>query len=117
MNYVEGDLFDIRSRVKDIDPLLTLSLNRDEERYEIHRNGRMVMTIKPGQLDARVLIQLRKNDLTRRRLEDYIRELEQAEDELERKQARALRNKIESMTLDNYDRLVGIPHFALGGIN
>lgn len=112
--YVEGDLFDIGSRVKDIDPLLSLSLNRDEGRYEIHRQDRMVMAVKPGCLNAGVLVQLRKNDLTRRRLEDYILELERAEDEYERKRAKGLRNKMESMALDNFDKIVGIPHFACG---
>lgn len=114
--YIEGDIFDIGSRVKDIDPLLSLSLNKEKERYEIVRGKHFVMSIKPGELDARILTKLRQNDLARRRLQDYIYELEKAEDEREKQLARELSNKIESITLDNYDRVVGIPHFSLGGI-
>lgn len=112
--YVEGDILDIGSRVRDIDPLLTLSLNRDKGVYEIHRGERFVMSVEHGELDARVLTKLRRNDLTRRRLQDYILELERSEEEWERKKARGLRNHIESVTLDNYDRIVKIPHFTCG---
>ena len=114
MNYVEGDTLNIAGGVKEIDPALSLSLDYRRGEFEIKRENRHVMYVKPGELDNRVLVTLRKNDLTRRRLMDYILELERSEDEAERRKAREYSNKIQSMTLDNYDRIVGIPHFSCG---
>jgi len=112
--YIEGDMFNIASRVKDIDPALSLSLDKRRGKYQIKRENRHVMFVEPGQLHAGVLTQLRKNDLARRRLQDYIIELERSEDEAEKRKARNLSNQIESITLDNYDKIVGIPHFSCG---
>lgn len=114
--YVPGDMFDIASRVKDIDPALDLSFDFRKKVYILTENGRKVMTIKPGELDARILLKIREGDLNRRRLQDFILELERSEDEHERQRARELQSHVESMTLDNYNKLVGIPQFALGGI-
>jgi len=112
--YIEGDIYGISDRIKDIDPVLSLSFIRDRGEYLISRGNHNVMYVKPGELDGRVLDKLRWGDLTRRRLEDFIYELERSEDEAEKRRARDLRNKVESMTLDNYDKIVGIPHFSCG---
>lgn len=112
--YVVGDMFDIASRVKDIDPALDLSFDFRKKVYVLTENGRKVMTINPGELDSRILVKIREGDLNRRRLQDFILDLERSEDEVERQRARELRSRVESMTLDNYDRLVGIPHFSCG---
>lgn len=117
--YVVGDIYDIASRVKDIDPALSLSFNKEKGKYELRRvmgprGNFFIMYIKPGELDERVLVHLKKNDLRRRNLDDYIRELEQSEDIRERQQARELSNRIEDVTLDRYNKLVGIPQFACG---
>ena len=112
--HIEGDMFDIAIRVKDIDPALSLSLDYKRGEYELKRNNTHVMFIQPGELDARVLTKLRKNDLTRRRLQDFIFELERSEDEAEQKRARELSSYIESVTLDNFDKVMGIPHFSCG---
>lgn len=116
MNRVPGDIFDIATRIKNIDPELELNLNRDTDQYTVTRRGRHIMSIELGELDARVLTKLRKNDLTRRRLMDFILELERSEEDAEKQKAKELRNFIEAATLDQYDRIVGIPTFALGGI-
>jgi len=111
---IEGDMFDIASRVKDIDPALSLSLDRERGQYEIKRNETHVAYVEPKDLHAGVLIKLRKNDLARRRLMDFIYELEKSEDDAEKRKLNNLRNKLESITLDNYDNIVGIPHFSCG---
>lgn len=114
MNYVEGDTMNIAQGIREIDPLLSLSLDYKRGKFEIKRNNTHVMYVDPGELDNRVLVKLRKNDLARRRLMDYILELERSEDEAEKRRANEYRSKIESITLDHYDRIVGIPHFSCG---
>ncbi|MDD5487012.1 MAG: hypothetical protein PHW65_05615 [Dehalococcoidales bacterium] len=115
--YLFGDLYNIGERVKEIDPLLRISFDRRKFKYSVTRGKHQVMTVDAGELDVRVLRKLREHDLHRRRLQDFIYELEQSEDEFERRKARELSNQIESITLDNYDRIVGIPHYNLGGVN
>ena len=110
-----GDLYDIGSRVKDIDPALSVFFDRQVMKYRVMRGKYQVMTVALGELDERVLRKLRKNDLHRRRIQEFIYELERSEDEYERRQARELSNKIESISLENFDRIAGIPHFSLGG--
>lgn len=114
MEYVFGDFYDIAGRVKEIDPALVVSFDEKQKEYHIKRNQHRIMSVERGQLDPRVLTKLRKGDLQRRRLEDFIYELERSEDEAERSRARELSNTIESMTLEQYDRTVGIPHYSLG---
>ena len=108
---VFGDLYHIEEAVKDIDPLLCIDYDEMKRKYKVSRKGHVVMTV--DSLDNRILLQLRKNDLHRRRLEDYIRELEASEDAAEQAKARQLSNTIESITLDKYDSIVGIPHFSI----
>ena len=111
-----GDIYFLERRVKEIDPLLEISYDRHKKEYAITRGKHRVMTVPLGQLDARVLHTLRKNDLHRRRLQDYIWELEQSELEHERRRARELSNQIEAASLDKFDRVAGISHFNVGGI-
>ena len=111
-----NDLYFIQERAKEIDPLLEITFDRREFKYKVTREKHQVMTVEPGQLDARVLHTLRKNDLHRRRLQDYIWELEQSELEHERRRARELSNQIEAASLDKFDRVAGISHFNVGGI-
>jgi len=110
--YVIGDIFDIGGRVKNIDP--TLSLSFDRKRYQIKRNNTHIMYINHDELDSRVLTKLMKNDLTRRRMEDITLELERSEDEFERRKTKEMQNRIDDITLDNYDRMVGISHHSCG---
>ncbi len=110
-----NDLYFIQERVKEIDPLLEISYDRRKKEYAITRGKHRAMTVPLGQLDARVLQTLRKNDLHRRRLQDFIYELEQSELEHERRQARELSSHIESAALDKFDKVAGISHFNLGG--
>lgn len=112
---LQGDLYGMEGRVREIDPALALSY-LGEGKYEMKRGPHYVMTLTHNELDCRLLERLRKNDLQRRRLQDIIYEMERSEDELERRKAKDMTNKIESMTLDQYDRLAGIKHFTLGGI-
>jgi len=112
--YLPGDIYDIGSRVKDIDPALSISFDYKKEKYKVSRDDKHIMYVDVGELDARVLTKLRKNDLARRRLIDFIYELERSEDEEERRRAKELSNKIEEITLDKYDRIAGIPHYACG---
>lgn len=116
--YVEGDLYDIAVRVREIDPDLSLSLNYQAGVYEITRFSRgmahHVMNVLPGELHAGVLDHLRKNDLQRRRLYDFILELERSEEAAKRKQARELSNTVESITLDKYNEIAGWHSFACG---
>mgnify|MGYP001104849042 CR=1 FL=1 len=114
--YLPGDLYNIGERIKEIDPLLSITFDNRDMVYRITRKNHHVMTVKAGELDARVIRKLRENDLHRRRLMDYIYELEQSELEWERRKARELSNIIESVTLDKYDRIVGIPHYHVGGV-
>jgi hypothetical protein len=112
--YIPGDMFDIAGRVREIDPALVLSFDPAKEKYYLHRNDFLVRTINLGELDDRVLIQLYENDLQRIRLEDYILKLERSEEAAERSRAKEIRNKLEDVALDKYDRIVGIPHFSCG---
>lgn len=111
---VFGDIYNIESRVKEYDPALSISYDEKTRKYTVSRGRHNIMEV--GALDARVLARLRKGDLQRRRLEDFIRELEHSEDMAEKARAGELRNIIESATLDQYDQIMGIKHFALGGI-
>ena len=110
-----GDICNIQGRLKELDPALSLSFNHQKMKYTITRGKHHVMTLNPGELDARVLTRLRENDLHRQRLEDYIYKLEQSELEHERRQARELSNKLEAISLENFDRIAGIPHFSMRG--
>ena len=112
---VFGDVCNLQGRLKELDPALVLSFNHRSMKYTITRGKHQVMTLNPGELDERVIRRLRENDLHRQRLEDYIYKLEQSELEHERRKARELSNKIESISLDNFDRVAGIPHYSLGG--
>jgi len=119
MSYVFGDLFDISGRVKEIDPALFILYDQKKHKYAVKRtkkNGDAHHVMTVDKLDERVLTRLRKYDLQRRGAEDLIRELEHSEDMLEQQKARELRNTVESLSLENFDRVVGIPHFSLGGI-
>lgn len=111
-----NDLYNIAERSRAIDPLLTLSFDRQKLKYIVTRGKHQVMTVPVGQLDARVLQKLRENDLHRRRLQDYIDELEHSELEFERKKARELSNRIESASLDKFDRITGISRYSVGGV-
>lgn len=115
--YLFGDLYNIGERVKEIDPLLSISFDQRKSKYIVTRGRHRVMAVDVGELDERILRKLREHDLHRRRLQDFIYELEQSENEFERRRARELSNQIEAITLDNYDRIVGIPHYNLGGVN
>ena len=110
-----GDLYNIGERVKAIDPLLSISFDRRILKYRVTRGRRQVAMLNPGELDERLLKRLRENDLHRQRLEDYIYRLEQSELEQERRRARELSNQLESISLENFDRVAGIPHYSLGG--
>lgn len=112
---VFGDIYAIASRVKEIDPALTLSYV-GRGKYQVKRNNHLIMSVPHKELDSRILEKLRKGDLQRRRLEDIIYEMERSEDEAERRRAKELSNTVESITLDQYDKLLGIRHYALGGI-
>lgn len=114
VEHVFGDVFDIASRVREIDPALVLSFDNNAKKHKLHRNGKLVMTINHGELDARVLTQLHENDLHRIRLYDYILKLERSEEAAERRRAKEIRDKIEDVALDKYDRIVGIPHYTCG---
>ena len=110
-----GDIYNIGERVKEIDPLLSISFDRRIYKYRVTRGRRQVAMLSPGELDERLLKRLRENDLHRQRLEDYIYKLEQSELEHERRQARELSNKLEAISLENFDRIAGIPHFSMRG--
>lgn len=117
MNYLFGDIYDIQSRAKEIDPALFIEYDRTKRKYHVKRtkrNGQAHHIMSVDRLDARILTALRKNDLQRRRLEDFIRELEHSEDEAERRRARHLSNVIEDVALDQFDRIAGISHFHMG---
>ena len=111
-----GDLYNIGERVKEIDPLLSISFDRSINKYRVTRSRRQIATINPGELDERLLTRLRENDLHRQRLEDYIYKLEQSELAHERAQARELSNRLESITIENFDRIAGITHHHVGGL-
>lgn len=110
-----GDLCSMKSRVREIDPALSISYTGGGK-YEMKRGPHYVMTLDHSELDSRLLERLRKNDLQRRRLEDIIYDMERSEDEMERRKAKDMSNTIEAMTLDRFDRISGIQHFAVGGI-
>lgn len=116
-DYVFGDTFNISGRVKDIDPALFIEYDQANRKYHVKRtkrNGQAHHIMSVDKLDARILTTLRKGDLQRRSLEEFIRELEHSEDEQERQKAKELSNTIESMTLEQFDRIVGIPHYSVG---
>ena len=116
--YLFADMYNIGSRVREIDPAISISFNKDGGgKYIVSRGQRYIMSVPVGELDERVLLKLRKNDLHRRRLQDFIYELEQSEDEYERRKARELSNHLEAVSLDNFDRIAGIPHYSMGGIS
>jgi len=112
--HIPGDMFDIASRVREIDPALVLSFDPIKEKYKLHRNEHLVMTINMGELDGRVITQLHENDLQRIRLQDYILQLERSEELADKRRAKELRDKREDVVLDKYDHMVGIPHFSCG---
>ncbi len=110
-----GDVFYLKERLKEFDPLLSIEFDRKVFKYRITRGKHQVMTLDPGELDSRVLTRLRENDLHRQRVEDYIYKLEQSELEYERRQARELSNKLEDISLENFNRVAGIKQFSMGG--
>ena len=112
-----GDLYGIGKRIKEVDPLLSITFDDRQLKYMVTRGGNHIMSVPVGELDERILLKLRKNDLHRRRLQDFIYELEQSEDEYERRKARELSNHLESVSLDNFDRIAGIPHYSVGGVS
>ena len=112
-----GDLYNMESRIKQFDPALSIAFDETRFKYLVTRGGNQIMTVEADELDERVLLKLRKNDLHRRRLQDFIYELEQSEDEYERRKARELSNHLESVSLENFDRIAGIPHYSVGGVS
>ena len=113
--YLFNDLYNIGERVKEIDPLLSISFDRRILKYRVMRGKHQVAMLSPGELDERLLKRLRENDLHRQRLEDYIYKLEQSELEQERRKARELSNKLEDISLENFDRVAGVSHFSMRG--
>jgi len=114
---VFGDIYAIEERIKEIDPALFIEYDRSKRKYHVKRtkrNGQGHHIMSVDRLDARILTALKKGDLQRRNLEEFIRELEHSEDEEERRKARELSNTIESMTIEQFDRIVGIPHYSVG---
>ena len=114
--YLPYDIYNIGERVKEIDPLLSISFDQRIFKYRVTRGKHQVAMLNPGELDERLLKRLRENDLHRQRLEDYIYKLEQSELEHERRKARELSNQLEAISLENFDRAAGIPHYSLGGL-
>lgn len=111
---VFGDLYGIEKRAQELDPEIRIAYKEKTKKYNVSRNSYNIMEVDA--LDERVIRALRKGDLQRRSVEDYIRELENSEDAAERSEARAMANKIRSITLENLDRMMDIKHFSLGGI-
>jgi two-component SAPR family response regulator len=114
MGHVFGDIYDIASRVKEIDPALSLSFISEKKQYQLKRNNHHVMYIPLGQLDYRVLTTLRKGDLVNRGIDEIIRELERSEEEAERRKAKQLQNIIEDITLDKFNQIMGIKTHRIG---
>jgi hypothetical protein len=112
-HYIPGDIYDMASRVREIDPALSISFNYNTQKYHINRNKHNVMQVSLNQLDGRIIIALRKGDLSRRRLEDIIRDMEQSEDELEQRKAKHFRDEMEAITYDQYDKLAERHHHRL----
>lgn len=115
--YLFGDLHDIGSRVKEIDPALRITYDARKLTYKVTRGNHQVMTVPAGKLDNRVLMALREGNLHRyRRLEDYIDELEAREAEQQRRKEKELSDHVEAATLDKFDKLSGVTHHRVGGI-
>lgn len=95
-----GDLYNIEGRIKEISSTLSIIFDNKDFVYKVLNNGEQVMTVPAGELDSRLLLKLRKNNLRRQRLQDYIYQIEQAELEKEKREERHFSNEIQSATLD-----------------
>jgi hypothetical protein len=94
------DVFDIERRLKEYDPCLRIEWDPEDCVHEvIYRNpvttqDEIVMTVQPGQLDARV--ERRVKEIDRMRGYDPFKEIQKALDERDREQER----KIEDLAYD-----------------
>ena len=112
--HVEGDVYDIASRVQELNPALSLHLDYVKGRYVVAMDGRFVMSVQPGELDARVLERLRWGDGARRRFQDFMLELEGAEDRAEETNRRDMARQYGAIAADNYRRIAGNPLVGCG---
>lgn len=109
---VFGDLYHIEERLKNYDPELEVEWDWNKLKYRITRRGFHVMYAQ--ELDQRVIDKLQYWDTARRRVQDILWELQQSEDEYEKKKAKELSDYIESVTLDKFNRIMDIPTYQLG---
>lgn len=118
-NMLPGDIYDIGSRVKEIDPAFSIIWDARKKEYEVLEKGKdgkdkHFSYVKPGELDVRVLNHIKKCRWEQRKIEEFLWKLEHSEDERERQMAKKLSNQVEDITLDKFNKLVGIPQFRCG---
>ena len=118
-NDLPGDINNIASRVKEIDPAFSITWNGKRGECEVMETGKdgidkHFMTVKAGELDCRVLGHIKKCRWEQRKIEEFIWKMERSEDDKERAMAKKLSNQVEDITLDKFNQMVGISQFGCG---
>lgn len=93
---IEGDLYDISSRVKEIDPAYFIVRNYKTGKFELHaggslRGGTLALVLPYSRLDERALTLARKTRAGRARA--LIEEIEKSNEKLERERVKKITEK------------------------
>lgn len=102
MMAIVGDVYEIESRLLEIDPELMLSFNRENGNYNVYHKNQFVMEW-PRPLDARLLVHMRKIDI--RRGYDPLKEIDDHNEKLEKSIDRDRFNHIEAVAKDYHRQI------------
>ena len=89
---IEGDLFDIADRLKEIDSRYELYRNLRANRFEIHANGALQIAVPFARLDARTLELARSTRLEY--VDRLVADIEKSNAKLEKEAQSAARERI-----------------------
>lgn len=105
LNLVTSNVYDIPARLKEYDPSFFIVYNNKYERLEVHslenKGSTFCMVVPYEELDERILVLIRRNDLkTRGRA--IFKELDKDNERLEKSREREKANYLESASKEMY---------------
>ena len=95
---INNDLFDIASRVKEIDPRYEIYFETESQKFTLWAEGKRQLTLPFENLDERALVYTRKTRIEN--MEEVIKEIDSSNEKHEKDRLVRVQDKIE----DEYSR-------------
>ncbi len=90
---INNDLFDIASRIKEIDPRYEIFFETEAQKFTVWANGKRQLTLPFENLDERAILYTRKTRVEN--VEEIIREIDSYNEKHENERVERVRDKIE----------------------